>query len=279
MGRCPFGLLIILISLSACASGRRLSSGAELLQDATLVATTIVPTRELSPTASLFVIPITTEDLLPIVTIQAKITLVTPTLPPSATPTATPTVTNTPTITPLPTFTIPPTVTFPYSVVTATPAFTISQTQKCAGTWFFQQPHPSTCPLNPAVTSTGSFQHFQRGNMIWLEQQRAIYVLYDSPEVPRWEVFRDTFQQGMPEEDPAFNNAPSYTWQPRRGFGLVWRKHPEIQGRIGWAAEKSEALYTVQIQTGADGTLFISDPRNGIYNLAADRSSWAWNPG
>lgn len=273
---------------TACSGGGAPRGSAQLLQDVTLTPATPLPTRVLSATPSPVVIPVSTSELvspLEVITLEASFVLVTPTLPPSKTPTRTATPTLTPTFVP-PTATLPPTIPplalppsnmivapplpLPPSPVVSVPA----APQPCAVAWFFVQPVVASCPLNPPAVSEASFQQFQSGFMLWMHQQDAIYVLYDSANPPRWQVFPDQFEAGMPESDPAYDNSPPYTWQPRRGFGLVWRTRPEVQSRLGWAVIEWETVYTAQIQIGADGTVYLSEPRGGIFSLLPGGVDW-----
>lgn len=225
---------------------------------------------------------------------------VTPTLPPSKTPTVTPSVTPTqaPTFTQAPTvqqvaqnlvlvptmvFITPPPpqqaiaiapnptavspqgdVSLPLPGVPDIPAASCSQTR-----WFFTNPPLPECPPNDPVTGPGAYQNFQYGAMIWVGSQDAIYVVYDDDQMPRWQVFQDTFEEGMPEKDPALDSqTDAYAdFQPRRGFGLIWREN-NLLPRLGWAESDYEQQYTVNVQTRADGTIFISEPDGRVYGLA-----------
>lgn len=288
MGKRPFGILIIMLLLTACASTRGgLNSGPQLVQDVPLEATTAAPTRALSPTPSPIVIPISTSELispLQVVTLEASFVLITPTLPPSKTPTQTPTQTPPFTRTPLPTLTLDPVIAppipggLPPGVVPIPTAIIANNPPVAAGacsvTWFFTNPTPSVCPLNPPLVSSGSFQQFQNGIMLWVGQQDAIYVLYDSANLPRWQVFNDTYTDDVPDTDPAFDNAPAYTWQPRRGFGLLWRSQPAARDRLGWSVIEFETPFTTQVQISSDGTIYLLEPRGGVYALTPDGSEW-----
>jgi hypothetical protein len=112
--------------------------------------------------------------------------------------------------------------------------------------------------------------------MIWVGQQDAIYAIYHSPGTPRWEVFRDDFVEGISAEyDPALDAAASAsTWQPRRGFGLVWRNNPQAQSRLGWAIADHEEPYTIQVQIATDGSIFLVEPRGGIIGLQPGGHDW-----
>jgi hypothetical protein len=167
---------------------------------------------------------------------------------------------------------------FPTSIVQPVTAIVSNPLpQVCDSTWFFIQPRPASCPLNPPLTSQGSFQQFQNGLMIWVQMQDAIYVLYDTENPPRWEVYNDTFDEGEPEFDPAWGPSPPYTWQPRRGFGELWRGNTAVRQRIGWAVIEWETPYSVNVQTSNDGTIFVSEPPNrggGVYALLPGGRDW-----
>lgn len=293
MGMRPLFCLVVLLLVAACTPERSaLNNGPLLVQEVTLAPTTAVPTRILSATPSPIVLEVISSELTTpaakaTVTPRTDFVLITPTLPPSKTPTPTPSITPswTPTFTPRPT--LPPTATNSVTYVTATP-FPVSggvvpiptaivlnsQTQNCATPWFFTALQPSSCPMNPPLVSSGAFLQFQNGAMIWIGQQDAIYVLYDSVNPPRWQVFNDTFVDGMPDTDPAFDNASPFTWQPRRGFGLLWRGQQSIRDRLGWAVTESEISFTPKVQLGSDGMIFIGDMRGGVYSLTPDSTDW-----
>ncbi|MBZ0280491.1 MAG: hypothetical protein K8L97_07095 [Anaerolineae bacterium] len=284
MGKRPFGILVLMCLLAACASGRA-NTGPQLVQDVPLELTTPAPTRILTATPSPIVIPVSTSQLIsPLqgVTLEASFVLITPTLPPSKTPTLTPTQTGTFTRTPPSTFTPDPLLAPPISglppgvvpiptAIIANPPVAVGS---CSVNWFFSNPVPTVCPLNPPLVSAGSFQQFQNGVMLWVGQQDAIYVLYDSTTYPRWQVFNDTYTEGVPDTDPAFDNAPPSTWQPRRGFGLLWRSQSTARDRLGWSIVELEMPFTTQVQIGSDGVIYLLEPRGGVYALMPDASDW-----
>ena len=272
-------LLIVLVGCSADPAPD--DSGPRLLRDSTLAATTPVATRVLSVTPQRAVtLGSTNEALSPLedITVEADFVLVTPTLPPSKTPTTTPTITPTQTVSPTPTVTVTATATlptFPTSIVqpvTAVIAAPINQV--CDTAWFFE-PRPANCPLAAPTASAGVFQTFQNGYMIWVGSQDAIYVMYNDFTQPRWEVYRDQFDQGMIEDDPAYADSPfPNTWQPRRGFGMLWRNDEAVRNRIGWGTDELEIPFSVQVQTAGDGTFFVSDARNQVFGLTPGGVDW-----
>jgi hypothetical protein len=125
------------------------------------------------------------------------------------------------------------------------------------------------------LTSEASYLQFQQGFMIWVGRQRSIYTVYDSANPPRWEVYQDAYSDGQPETDPALGPlAPPYTWQPRRGFGLVWRNNAGVRQRIGWAVREWEEPFTIQVQIATSGAIFLADPHGGIIVLQPGGRDW-----
>ncbi|MAS34629.1 MAG: hypothetical protein CL610_11525 [Anaerolineaceae bacterium] len=283
MGQRPF-LLLLLVLLAACTSDPAINARPRLVGEATLNPTAVMPTR--IATSTPVVIPVVTSESispLEVGTIEGSIpdfVLITPTLPPSKTPTPTATISPTPTRTPPPTRTVPPPL-FPTYVV-ATPGVVgpavnpVVNNQACTSGWFFAQPVvTSTCPFNEALSSAAAYQQYQQGFMIWVGQQDSIYTVYDSAEQPRWQVFKDDYEDGMMEIDHALSMlAPPYTWQPRRGFGLIWRENPTVRERLGWAVREWEEPYDARVQIGADGSIFLAEPRGGIIALQPGGRDW-----
>ncbi|GAG43275.1 unnamed protein product, partial [marine sediment metagenome] len=72
-----------------------------------------------------------------------------------------------------------------------------------------------------------------------------------------WQAFADTWKEGQPEDDLDLI-APPGLFQPKRGFGKVWRE--ELGGpasRIGWAREE-ERGFTGVVQAFEGGTIVWS---------------------
>lgn len=105
---------------------------------------------------------------------------------------------------------------------------------------------------------TAVYQTFERGFMIYLSDRQAIWVFIRpliiantggtptaaAPNFGPWMAFADTFTEGQPETDPAII-APSGFLQPKRGFGKVWRDHPEIREALGWATNYEQPYAAV----------------------------------
>jgi hypothetical protein len=271
-----FWLILLLILLAACVPQTHQA----------------LPTRAVLPKAiglpespTPVVIPIATleqESPPEVVTQEAAYVLVTPTDPPSKTPTETETPTSTFTWTPEPTEPttatatatayIPPTKVVPF--VTAYVAQPIERV--CDSTWFFILPRPDTCPATLATVSQAVYQEFENGLMIWIQQQDLIYVMYNNFGEPAWESYEDLFDDGMIEIDETWELPPSTElFQPRRGFGMLWRANPGVRGRIGWALDEWEVPYSSTVQTGEDGTLFLQDPYGGVVLLMPEQRDWS----
>jgi hypothetical protein len=243
--------------------------GPRLVQEVTLQPTAIMPTRQLSPTPSPIAIPVATSgpNLITIVASQPDFVLVTSTLPPTKTATLTPSVT--------PTFTrtLPPTSAALAAFQAATTGPIFGAPRLCDTAWFFSQTALPVCPLNEALTSQGAYQQFQQGLMIWVERQDAIYVVFNSGDLPRWQVFRDNYESGDPENDPNLTPPPA-VWQPRRGFGEVWRDQSGVRQRLGWALDATEQPFTTRVQIADDGTIFLADVGGGIIGLSPGGRGW-----
>ncbi len=112
--------------------------------------------------------------------------------------------------------------------------------------------------------------------MVWVEAQDAIYVFFSDAGFPRWQVFNDAFEATtMAEIDPNFNvDVPPLSWQPRRGFGLIWREQSQVRERMGWAIQESETAYNVPIQASPDGVIYVGLPNNGVVSLSPTGNLW-----
>lgn len=272
------GLCLCVLLVAACTTAEPdIDTGPRLVSERTLGPTQALPTQVVTNTPQ----RITPEQPAPldVVTVEADFVLVTPTLPPSKTPTSTPTFTLTPSPTRTPTQTATATATLfllptsQFIPITRDVAAPINQV--CDSTWFFIEPRPASCPLNPPNVTQAVYQSFQNGHMVWVQSQDAIYVLYGDSASPRWQVFRDYFIEGMVEETADFDNAPAPgLWQPRRGFGLLWRDNIAVRQRIGWGTMEWEIPYSVRVQTAQDGSLFLDTPNGLIFTLLPNGINW-----
>jgi hypothetical protein len=98
-----------------------------------------------------------------------------------------------------------------------------------------------TQTLNPCPTETHAQlyiaqQTFEHGFVFWISTQKVIWVLFadnDDLMTGEWRSYEDTFQEGEAEADLTLTQ-PANLYQPRRGFGKLWRNTPEVKSRLGW---------------------------------------------
>ncbi len=146
----------------------------------------------------------------------------------------------------------------------------------CAHDWFFTpSPQENVCPTAPQ-TSPAAEQTFERGVMVWIEAENAIYVLYaDEGYTTRWARFQDEWREGDPDRDPNLQ-APTGIQQPIRGFGLVWRTYPSARERLGWAVEPEKGYQTTLQRTTRYkyNATYIRAEDGSVWYLGPERSSW-----
>ena len=109
--------------------------------------------------------------------------------------------------------------------------------------------------------------------MIWIGSERAIAIIFNDGGNPRWLLAADTYQDGMPANDPGLV-PPGGLFQPERGFGLLWRNTPTVRERLGWALAP-ESGYTATLQFDAiTGTRYLTNPSGTIYGLLLGGQNW-----
>lgn len=114
-------------------------------------------------------------------------------------------------------------------------------------------------------------QPFERGRMFWLQPVDQIWVLTTAADgTNNWQVFSDTFEEGMMERDPSIVAPVSGDlMQPERGFGILWRDTPGLRDELGWAIGE-ELGYTTRYEYNAGGqvnTLGTYVPASGYHLL------------
>jgi hypothetical protein len=98
-------------------------------------------------------------------------------------------------------------------------------------------PRPAGFPTDVTAELGLVQQSFEHGWMFWLRHNRQIWVAtLDVSGIfgGEWFCYYDTFEEGDPEIDPSLS-PPEGLIQPHRGFGKVWRDHPDIRELLGWA--------------------------------------------
>lgn len=126
-------------------------------------------------------------------------------------------------------------------------------------------PLPANFPTNVAAQVQLAEQVFQDGRMFWIRHTRQIWVMVNGPSGSSggdWYCFNDTFVEGEAETDPALV-PPEGLIQPRRGFGKLWRTHPELKDGLGWAMTPEFELtsaYTYLAGGYVDGSRYVPGP-------------------
>lgn len=140
----------------------------------------------------------------------------------------------------------------------------------CSETWFFS-PAPSGCPSEAATLSLHVAQNFEGGQMIWIQGNRNIYVLFSDTTQPQWQLYVDQWEEGQPVNDPGLV-PPAGLIQPVRGFGLVWRNQPNVRDRLGWATSP-ELSYDGALQD-AGSSVYVRAQQGGILQLESGGRAW-----
>jgi hypothetical protein len=107
-------------------------------------------------------------------------------------------------------------------------------------------------------------ESFQGGYMFWRQDTLTVYVLYNNGT---WQSFPDTWTSAEPEWDPSIVAPPGY-YQPKRGFGKVWRNNAGVRNALGWGLNE-ERGFTASVQQFGGGMMYWSNTR-GIYALYGD---------
>jgi len=108
------------------------------------------------------------------------------------------------------------------------------------------------CPAEEHRVLNAASQDFQRGTMIWREDELQAYVIYEGTG---WESYADLWQEGMPEQDPSCGPPPEGLIQPRRGFGLVWQENPAVRDGLGWAVTEERRCDQAHVQRFEHGLM------------------------
>jgi hypothetical protein len=196
---------------------------------------------------------------------------------PTGTPTAaTPTPTNTlPAATPTATTPSGPTNTPPVTPVqpTATPTLPACSITPILGfgriwTTYATVRDRLGCPVELETNTWSGEETFIGGYLFWRGDLRLIYALYSDGT---WESFIDTWNEGDLEWDPTIVPPAGY-YQPKRGFGKVWREQPGVRDKLSWATTE-ERGFNGSWQAYLGGQMLWSDVL-GIFVLYND-GTWS----
>ncbi len=151
----------------------------------------------------------------------------------------------------------------------------LSITLNCPYGWFFT-PAPNICAQDAAIISPAAEQSFEHGTMIWVQEEDLIYVLFDDDGfTTRYSIFVDEWEEGDLIDDPNIDPPPGF-YQPKNGFGLVWREQATIRDRLGWATAEEVGFETAVQRTSYPkyNEIYILALDNGVWRLFPERSGW-----
>jgi hypothetical protein len=123
------------------------------------------------------------------------------------------------------------------------------------------------CAIQAEQSVWAAEEVFQGGYMFWRGDSYYIFTLYNNGT---FQGFNDTWTTAEPEWDASIVAPPGY-YQPKRGFGKVWRNNSWVRATMGWGTTE-ERGFTGSVQQFERGMMFWSNVR-GIYVLYND-GSW-----
>ena len=109
-------------------------------------------------------------------------------------------------------------------------------------------------------------QRFERGLMLWREDQRMIYVIASDGT---WRKTIDNWTTSMSEASCP-DVPPAGKFQPIRGFGLIWCNTPGMKSLVGWGLEAEHGI-TGQYQIFQGGEMLRAEDGT-VYSLL--HSGW-----
>ncbi len=128
------------------------------------------------------------------------------------------------------------------------------------------------CPVGSppqAQTTTGAYQTFQSGFMLWLDSNDTIYVVGSDGTFTR---YPDTWDAAADPESTGRTPPAANLTEPARGFGKVWRENPDVEELLGWAIgpEQGNQVTFTRYERG----LLVYAPQRGDVLALADDGAW-----
>jgi len=120
------------------------------------------------------------------------------------------------------------------------------------------------CPTAQEQSVWMAEESFVGGTMFWRSDNNVIYVLFSDGT---WRQFPDPWHAGDAEIDSSIT-PPAGQFQPRRGFGKLWRDNPQVRAQTSWATTEEQGFYG-SLQPFQNG-LMLWSPRLGVYSLCND---------
>lgn len=150
--------------------------------------------------------------------------------------------------------------------------------------WSIAEGDLGSCPSTPYTPSAGAIQRFEHGVMIWLATSQEIFVFCDSARSSATYLrVVDAWREGMPDQDPDLV-PPAGSYQPVRGFGLVWRTETldgrSLREELGWAIEPESGFETaiqcalIQTKWGRYENCYILGQNQNVYETMAPYGVW-----
>jgi len=133
---------------------------------------------------------------------------------------------------------------------------------------------------------------FENGRMFYIQMAGRIWVMFNDEDdnAGTWVAYEDTWNEGMPEFDPAII-PPDGLRQPMRGFGKLWRDNEAIREALGWALDPEfghlthytfEPGDTVETDDGAivilPGTHTLRSWYGGLFIFDEAEGTWMRDP-
>jgi len=135
------------------------------------------------------------------------------------------------------------------------------------------------CPTGPAEISWAAWEAFQGGYTFWRGDTDDTYVLYLSGTAGRpttaWQRVPGVWKWDLSNPDGVGMSPPSGLYEPRRGFGWLWRTHLDgPEGPLGWATAEEMGFCALAQPFGAGLVLRSST----VSSCEGDLYNWAIHP-
>jgi hypothetical protein len=129
------------------------------------------------------------------------------------------------------------------------------------------------CPVETEKSTWSAEETFVNGYMFWRGDLGVIYTLFSDKTFLQ---FVDTWTSAEPEWDTTIV-PPAGLYQPKRGFGKVWRQGDvppagKVRDKLSWATAEEHGL-SASWQAYAGGLMLWSNTQ-GIFVLYTDNYTW-----
>lgn len=129
------------------------------------------------------------------------------------------------------------------------------------------------CPVETETNTWSAEETFVNGYMFWRGDLGVIYTLFSDG---KFQQFVDTWTSAEPEWDTSIV-PPAGLYQPKRGFGKVWREGVvppslTVRDKLSWATAEERGLMA-SWQAYAGGLMIWSNTQ-GIFVLYYDNYTW-----